>query len=308
MTDPFLIEGPSHLSFSGGRTSGYMLWRSLQARGGRLPPDVYVLFANTGKEREETLEFVHQVETRWAVPVVWLEYAWDRHAAIGWAVVGFFVSLFCADAPADLRKKYKPTFRVVDFATANRDGQPFREVIWNREFLPNPVTRFCTAELKIRTMARWMVAQGHSAWTDVVGFRGDEPGRVRRALAGEGRDPWDYAFPLFAAGITKTDIEAFWAAQPFNLRLRSWEGNCDLCFLKGQKKRERIMRDRPDLANWWIEAEAEARSSSPSGARFRYKERPYTALLQLSKRPMLPFTEAELDGPDDLGDCVCSAD
>ena len=53
MTDPFLIEGSAVISFSGGRTSGYMLRRILDVG---LQPDVHVLFTNTGKERPETLE------------------------------------------------------------------------------------------------------------------------------------------------------------------------------------------------------------------------------------------------------------
>lgn len=74
MSDPFRITGPAIISFSGGRTSGYMLWRILQAHGGTLPEDVIVTFANTGKEREETLRFVHDCGTHWNVPIVWLEY------------------------------------------------------------------------------------------------------------------------------------------------------------------------------------------------------------------------------------------
>jgi len=46
----FLITGPAVISFSGGRTSAYMLWRILQAHGGILPDDVVVCFANTGRE------------------------------------------------------------------------------------------------------------------------------------------------------------------------------------------------------------------------------------------------------------------
>jgi hypothetical protein len=67
VTNPYLIEGPALISFSGGRTSGYMLWQILDAHGGTLPDDVHVCFANTGKEREETLRFVHECETRWGV-------------------------------------------------------------------------------------------------------------------------------------------------------------------------------------------------------------------------------------------------
>lgn len=41
MSDPFLIEGPAAISFSGGRTSALMLRRILDAHGGTLPPDVH---------------------------------------------------------------------------------------------------------------------------------------------------------------------------------------------------------------------------------------------------------------------------
>ena len=72
--DPFRITGPALISFSGGPTSGYLLWRVLQAHGGTLPDDVVVAFANTGEESEITLEFVRDCGDRWDVPIVWLEF------------------------------------------------------------------------------------------------------------------------------------------------------------------------------------------------------------------------------------------
>ena len=87
MSDPFFLRGPALVSFSGGRTSAYMLWRILQAHGGTLPDDVVVAFANTGKEREETLRFVHECGSRWNVPIRWIEYRVDT----GWEEVGFIV-------------------------------------------------------------------------------------------------------------------------------------------------------------------------------------------------------------------------
>jgi len=48
---------------------------------------------------------------------------------------------------------------------------------------------------------------------------------------------------------------AFWRAQDFDLGLEPWEGNCDLCFLKGRGLRKRIIRDDPSRADWWAEQE-----------------------------------------------------
>lgn len=58
---------------SGGRTSAYMLDRTLkenpQAR------DEYIFaFGNTGKERPETLNFLRQLEVYYGIDLVWLEY------------------------------------------------------------------------------------------------------------------------------------------------------------------------------------------------------------------------------------------
>lgn len=49
---PFLVAGPALISFSGGRTSAFMLHEILATHGGQLPPDVHVAFANTGKEHD----------------------------------------------------------------------------------------------------------------------------------------------------------------------------------------------------------------------------------------------------------------
>ena len=45
--NPYKIESPALISFSGGRTSGFMLYQILQAHNGSLPKDVHVTFATT---------------------------------------------------------------------------------------------------------------------------------------------------------------------------------------------------------------------------------------------------------------------
>ena len=74
--DPYLLPTgrPVIINFSGGRTSAYMLRRILDRYDGQLPPHVRVAFANTGKEKEETLQFVQECSDRWGVQITWLEY------------------------------------------------------------------------------------------------------------------------------------------------------------------------------------------------------------------------------------------
>jgi len=232
MTDPFLITGPAIVSFSGGRTSAYMLWRILQAHGGTLPDDVVVAFANTGKEREETLRFVHECGSRWNVPIVWLEF---------------------------LRRggPQAERFQEVGYNSAARNGEPFAALIVGKKYTPNSMMRFCTIELKIRVMRDFAQQRGWKHWHNVIGLRYDEGLRVMKSLArsDSGKEPWRNLMPLSKAKVTVRDVRAFWDAQPFDLELKHYEGNCDLCFLKGRGKLKAIIRENPGAVDWWIEQE-----------------------------------------------------
>jgi 3'-phosphoadenosine 5'-phosphosulfate sulfotransferase (PAPS reductase)/FAD synthetase len=250
MRDPFNLEGPAVVSFSGGRTSAYLLARTLDAGHG---PDVHVLFADTGLERPETYAFVRECSQRWGVTV---------HQV-------------ARPAPAGV--------------------SPFEALITERGYCPSPVTRYCTTELKVRPMKAWMLAQGYEHWVNAVGLRADEPSRVVRMRDAGERERWDVVLPLADAGVTLREVDEFWARQPFDLELQPWEGNCSICFLKSISKRERIMRDRPDLAAWWIEQERR------TGTLFRADTPSYAALLRRSQQPLLPFTE-DLSGLE----CVCA--
>lgn len=238
MADPFKIKGPALISFSGGRTSGYMLWRILQAHGGTLPDDVVPVFANTGKEHQGTLNFINTYAQRLNVKIEWVEYR-------------------SANRPAD-RWRY-----ISSVDTPSINGEPFSALIRNKKYLPNPVGRICTIGLKLIPMqsyARWL---GWDDYLNVVGLRADEPSRVARMRG-------NHAVPLAVAGITKADVMKFWKAMDFDLLLPPGWGNCDLCFLKSAATISGIMRDIPSAADWWIAKEQERgatfRSDRPSYA------------------------------------------
>lgn len=241
--DPFIIDGPCLWSFSGGRTSAYMLWRALQAYGGKLPDDHVVAFANTGKEREETLRFIYECGSRWGVEIAWLEW-----------------------------RDAKPCFETVGFNSASRNGEPFAGLIAKKGYLPNAVTRFCTQELKVRVIRDYCRSLGWEKWKNAVGLRHDEGHRVMKALARnhEAKERFTAAVPLANAMVTVRDVRDFWSAQPFDLGLRHYEGNCDLCMLKGRGSLKTIMREQPGCADWWITQESVVTGlrASTSGARF----------------------------------------
>ena len=231
MNDPFKIIEPTVISFSGGRTSAYMLWRVLQSNNGKLPEDAIVCFANTGKEVEETLEFVRDCGEKWNVPIVWLEYT-------------------AHETP-------KKRFKVVNFETASREGEPFAMSIDQngKPYLPNPVARICTINLKIRVINHYCKSIGwkHNENMDWVGIRADEPRRAAKIPI--------HRTPLVAANITKQDVGKFWKENDFDLGLSNFKGvtmhgNCDLCFLKPAHQIQSLIQEKPSRADWWIKMEA----------------------------------------------------
>lgn len=282
--DPYFLRGPALISFSGGRTSAYMLWKILQAHGGRLPPSVIVVFANTGKERLETLDFVARCATGWRVHVVWLEW---RDNEIG--------------------------YEIVSHNSASRAGEPFEALITKKKMLPNSVMRFCTIELKIRIMKRYCQQEmGWTHWKNIVGLRFDELNRVNAAAARNAarKEPFMTKCPMATARDTKPVVLDFWQHQPFDLGLADYEGNCDYCFLKGQGKIKRIMQDgRVDPA-WWIRQEHRAVAGDGSAGTFRPSDRPsYEQMAQwVYRNPIMAGMdppEFEFDDETSCAEGVC---
>jgi 3'-phosphoadenosine 5'-phosphosulfate sulfotransferase (PAPS reductase)/FAD synthetase len=268
MSDPFLISGPTCISFSGGRTSAYMLWRTLEANNG-LPDETKVCFQNTGKEREETLRFVNECSIRWGVEIDWLEF---RDAEI--------------------------KFEKVTFETASRNGEPFEAIIRKRKFLPNPVARFCTVELKIKTAERYLKSLGWDEYENWIGIRADEPRRLAKTkVQDQGKGATKYA-PCGVAGVTKYNVAAFWRDQPFDLELVNdngttpW-GNCDLCFLKGTNKVMSLISREPDRAIWWANMEKIAMAGKPLGGSFRSDRPSYQAMMNAANSQVDMFDSSE---------------
>lgn len=267
--NPYRIEGPALISFSGGRTSAFMLWHILDALGGQLPADVHVCFANTGKEREETLRFVHECESRWNVRVRWLEFRKSARSVL-----------------ADER------FDEVGYNSASRQGEPFDLLVTRKSGgLPNGRQRWCTEFLKVKVLFDFAEAIGlgrPGQFAEIIGLRADEKHRIQRLRQDARNEARHLSFPLSTAGVRKSDVFDFWATQAFDLTLPRGMGNCDHCPMIGD--RDRIARAQYDPAGveWW--ARHELRTGYRFGRHFTFLE----ILGLAAQSPRLPLS-SEMD-------------
>jgi 3'-phosphoadenosine 5'-phosphosulfate sulfotransferase (PAPS reductase)/FAD synthetase len=226
----------------------------------RHDPDAIFIFANTGKEMPETLDFVRDCAEHWGVKIIWLEY----------------------------RSRY--SYAVVDYETASRDGYSFKQLIIDKWYLPNMMARFCTSELKVLTIERYLKDKGITEWETAVGIRADEPRRVAKMRQKEG-----YLTPLADAKIIKQDVINFWRQQDFDLKLpeSGYYSNCDLCFLKGYGIKQSLVNENPELAEWWADQEEMIE------ARFRSDQPSYAQMIASTA------SQDDLFGYDDSIACFC---
>jgi hypothetical protein len=242
VTDPFIIDGPCLWSFSGGRTSAYMLWRALQAYGGQLPSDHVVAFANTGREHDETLKFVDRCATHFGINVVWLE-AVTRH-----------------------NQRASSGHRIVSFETASRAGEPFEQMI-QKYGIPNKSFLHCTRELKANAIKSYLqdgLGWLPNSYKTLIGIRADEADRATNGAAG-------VEYPLVRAWVRKADVYSFWKRQPFDLYIPEELGNCLDCHKKSFRKLLTIAARQPEVFDWSRRMEAQY---GLVGAEFRKLERP----------------------------------
>lgn len=203
------------ISFSGGETSAYMTWALLQERS---YSEKLVVFANTGQEREETLEFVRNCDEHFGFGTVWVEavqYPDERRSA---------------------------GFRIVDFDSADRAGDTFEAYI-AKYGIPNANYPGCTRDLKLNAIKAFARSVGweNGSYDTAVGIRADEVDRQSlRARANR------IIYPLIKRGIRKPHINQWFAQQPFRLRLKGYQGNCRWCWKKSFRKHLTLIGETPE--------------------------------------------------------------
>lgn len=239
------------ISFSGGRTSAFMA-KFIQENPKYSNYNKLFIFANTGRENEKTLEFVHKCDVEFGLNLVWVE------------------------AVVDHRPKKGTTYKVVSFETANRSGSVFEEVVV-KYGLPSKLYRHCTRELKEAPIHKYAKDFFKSNdYVSAIGIRADEKHRI-------GSDP-SKIYPLSELNIDETFIRTWWDRQKFNLELKDYEGNCDLCFLKSVRKKLTLIYENPSIAEWW--SNIEQKYSQEQQPIFDvYRNLSISDLVEMAKKP-----------------------
>jgi hypothetical protein len=275
------------VSVSGGRSSHFMA-KHLREHPDYRDCNLLFAFGNTGKERAETLDFVHECEVHWSMPIVWLE----------------------AKVNPEYRKA--TTYTVVNYETAARNGEPFEAMI-QKYGIPNQSYPHCTRELKLRPIQTYArdYFRGEPYMT-AIGIRVDEARRIKI-------DP-DKCYPLVEWGVNVERVRRWWQEQPFDLKLKDYEGNCDLCWKKSTRKLMTLIKERPQDAAWWAEMEdrygqlrldtRENEAAEGKTMRFNRKSLPVHTLVEAAQQPFTPITDPfwesqRTEALDDEQPCAC---
>lgn len=208
------------VSFSGGETSAfmaYLLWKYKRDEF-----EMVFVYANTGQEREETLEFINECSQYFGFPVYWVEGVFSKKVGVG------------------VKSK------VVDFDSADRKGRVFEEMI-SVYGIPNPANPQCTRELKANVINHFArKTLGWKGFYIAIGIRSDEADRIN-AKAKQKKIIYPLISKDFFPNMTKQHVNFFWDKMPFRLRLKCYQGNCTWCWKKSTKKLEKIAFENPEV-------------------------------------------------------------
>ena len=214
--------------------------------------------------------------------------------------------IFC-----DTGREHPKTYKFINDFEANEgipvirlkyknSENPFDELLKHNKYsnIPNNFKRFCTIELKIKTARRYLRSLGITKYENLVGFRYDEPLRVKRRKK-MWKDVTD-VFPLYEKEIDKKIINEYWSKKNYTLEIPSILGNCTLCFMKGKNAIISILSSYPELADAWIKDEKENKKG-------------FTYLKDISMEQMKQIAQNNLFKNYDLNeikpafDCACTS-
>ena len=174
--------------------------------------------------------------------------------------------------------------------------------------LPSNFASNCTRELKLAPIDKYVKSLGYKEVYTAMGIRFDE----RHRMSNTAQDK-NIIYPLIQdIKVDSRFIRSWWDKQPFDLKLKDYEGNCDLCFKKSTKKKLTLIKENKDVADWWLNMEEIYGDDNVP----RFDLRTNLSIRQLVDLAKKPFTKAEdlheLDKKqcslfDVSTDCLCKS-
>lgn len=204
------------VSFSGGRTSAYLVWLMLLRK--LAGEQVYFIFMDTGCEHPMTYRFVREVVKFWDIPLIVLQV--DINPELGQA------NGYTVWEPKDIQTNMPALKPFIDMV--KKYGTPYIG------------GAFCTDRLKLVPFKKYCDDHfSKGKYTTWIGIRADEPKRLGR------KEGISYLADI--SDFEKSDILEWWEDQPFDLQIPEHLGNCVFCIKKSTQKVGLACRDEPGM-------------------------------------------------------------
>lgn len=225
------------VTVSGGRSSAMMAYHIHTHEKYNDYNKLYV-FANTGMERPETIDFLRNIQDVWGIPLTLIEGTYSNVMGVG---VGY---------------------KIVDWNELDMEAKAFEGVIMHKNKgdysgLPNQDAPYCSENLKTTPCNKFAkdIFNGEK-FIKAVGFRKED--MPKRISWPEIKEDKTRIFPLltdFPEPIGLLELNAWWNRQSFQLGINSKFGNCELCWKKSDNKLVEAIRKGTRFVDWWAKME-----------------------------------------------------
>ena len=230
-----IMNKPHVVSFSGGRTSAYLVHLMEQKRKNE-GWDVEYVFSDTGAEHPKTYQFIKQIVKTWKIDLTCLQPVYSHTRGVG------------------------VTYKKVAFDSLRWDLSRIQDhaKIYGNFTINRP---HCTSRMKSDCQDKYKRDKyGAGNFYQWFGIRIDEPARLKffnvtnDFFKDENTNPNNIRYLAEISDFEKTDVLHWWSQQGFDLDLPEHLGNCVFCIKKSCKKIALAARDEPLLFEQWKNA------------------------------------------------------
>ena len=185
------------VSFSGGRTSAYLVYLMEQRK--KVDPSFQVtyIFMDTGAEHPKTYEFIKNV------------------------VKYFNINLVCLRVEINPELGKGNTYKQIPIDDIKYDLKPWEDML-RKYGTPYIGGAFCTDRMKLQPFKKYCEDNfGKGNYTTWLGIRADEPKRLTPKT--------NIKYLAEISDFEKPDILSWWKEQEFDLGIEEHLGNCVFC-------------------------------------------------------------------------------